>query len=90
MDQVEQLWKRKDVAHRKIQDCSFTLRDIAECVDYLHPELAKDLRRQAYTIEAARKEIQNCDAEEINLELKQREQASKQMLGVLLDKALNG
>lgn len=86
MDELEKLWRSTGDAHNTIQTGYFTLLAIARSIEYLHPAMAADLRKVAYTIEAARETIQGNTAEEVNINIRSQERAAGEFLNVLLSR----
>ena len=86
MDELEKLWNSTGDAHSQIQMCYYDLLDIAKNVAYLHPDLATHLRKIAWSIEDARDTIQGNAAEQVNLSIRNQEQASANLLCAMLEK----
>ncbi len=80
----EDLWRSTGRAHESIQEECYALKEIAQSVAYLHPELATDLIYIANSIEQSRQQIQGDRAQELNLNLQQAMQSQAELLTAML------
>lgn len=85
MDEMEKLWESTGEAHAQIQNGYYDLLDLASQVQYLHPDMSRHIRTVALAIESARETIQGNAAEMVNLQIKQQEQSSANLLVAMLD-----
>ncbi len=88
MNTLEQLWDSTGQCHSTIQNSCFFLRDIANQVEYLHPDLARTICKVADTIEDARQTIQGNAAQEVNMRINDQETSFATTLDLCL-KRLN-
>lgn len=85
MDELEKLWDSTGDAHSQIHSSYCELLDLAYRVQYLHPDMANDLRIIAQHINEANQTVQGNAAEQVNLQIKQQSQSSANLLATMLD-----
>ena len=86
MKQREAIWDSTRRAHNRINNSTLYLCELADAVDYMHPNLAKDLRNIADSINESNIQIKGNAAELTNIDIADMQRSMGETLSVLLNR----